>query len=52
MGIATFFGIVLCIYIILKPIWDRIENVTNLFDRRIKKLEDTVFYKKNHYSDE
>lgn len=52
MSLTTFFGVLLCIWVVAKPICERIDNFINLFDRRIKKLEDAVFYEKNHYSDE
>lgn len=55
MGIATFFGIVFCIYLITKPINEaiqRLHNIINLLDKRIKKLENAVFHTQNPYSDE
>ena len=52
MGLATFLGIVFCLWIVLSPICKRIDNLANLFDRRLKKLEDIIFRKKKSCSDD
>lgn len=52
MGLATFLGIVLCLWIVLAPICKRIDSIVILFDKRIKKLEDIIFRKKNFRSDD